>query len=186
MNLNREHLALAAAFWWPTFAKGKAVAAKDSIDSKSLLVSRSLDCSTLLSSPELLELLPVLRGMKGSVKVNGASSSSHEYDLLDSYVRKASMMVSYELCAQSSSNGCVLLEMPTTPEMISAVTLRKPPKCPRPPKKKTLVTLRWLAICPCPRRVSWFVSVTLLSHAQVLPTLRYFDPENIFLYSKIK
>ena len=32
--------------------------------------------------------------------------------------------------------------------------------------------LRWLAICQCPHRVFWFVSVTLLSHAQMLPTLR--------------
>ena len=155
MNLNREQLALAATFWWPTFAKGTVVAAENSITSKSLSVSKSLVGFTFLSSLELLELLPMLRGMKGSVKVNGASSSSHEYDASDSYARKASMMVSCELCAQSSSYGCVLLEMPTTTEMFSAGTLRKPPKF------------------PCPRRVSWFVSVTLLSHAQVLPKLRY-------------
>ena len=54
------------------------------------------------------------------------------------------------------------------------------PKCPRPPKTKTLVTLRWLAVCPCPRRVSWLVLVTLLGHAQVLPILRYLNPEETF------
>ena len=136
MNLNREQLDLAATFWWPAFATGTAVAAQDSNYFKSLSVSKSLDGSTLLSSPELLQPLPVLRGVKRSVNVNGASSSSHEYDVSDSYARKASMMVSCELCAQSSSYGCVLLEMPTTPETFSAVTLRKPPKCPRPPPKK--------------------------------------------------
>ena len=62
MNLKREQLALAANFWWPTFAKGTAATAKGSITSKSLDVSKSLVNSTSLSSPELLELLPVLRG----------------------------------------------------------------------------------------------------------------------------
>ena len=62
MNLKREQLALAANLWWPTFAKGTAAAAEDSITSKSLDVSKSLDISTSLSSPELIEVLPVLRG----------------------------------------------------------------------------------------------------------------------------
>ena len=84
-------------------------------------------------------------------------------------------MLSYEPWAQTSSYRCMLLEMPTTPKMFCAVTLRKPPKCPRPSQKKILVTLRWLAIYPCPRLVFRLVYVTLLSHAQVLPTLRYFD-----------
>ena len=44
-------------------------------------------------------------------------------------------MLSYEPEAQTSSDGRMLLEMPTTPKMFCAVTLRKPPKCSRPPKK---------------------------------------------------
>ena len=47
------------------------------------------------------------------------------------------MMLSYEPWAQTRSYECVLLEMPTTQEMFCAVTLRTPPKCPRPPKKNS-------------------------------------------------
>ena len=46
-------------------------------------------------------------------------------------------MLSYEPWAQTRSYGCVLLEMPTTQEMFCAVTLRTPPKCPRPPQKNS-------------------------------------------------
>ena len=77
-------------------------------------------------------------------------------------------MLSYEPEAQTSSDGRMLLEMPTTPKMFCAVTLRKPPKCPRPPKKKFLVTLRWLAICPCPRLL-----VRLRYVAESCPSVAY-------------
>ena len=114
--------------------------------------------------------------------MNSASSSSQTYDASDSYTRKASMMLSYKPWAQTSSYGCMLLEMPTAAKMFCAVTLRTPPKCPRTPPKKILVTFRWLAICPCPCLVFWFGYVMLLSHAQVLPTLRYsfFTMKNSF------
>ena len=69
----------------------------------------------------------------GSVKVNGASSSSHKHDVSE---RKASMMLSYEPRAQTSSYGCMLLEIPTTPKLFCAVPLRKPPKSSLPPPKK--------------------------------------------------
>ena len=47
----------------------------------------------------------------------------------------ASMMLSYEPWAQTSSYGCMLLEMPTNPQKNCAMMFQKPPKCPRPPKK---------------------------------------------------
>ena len=123
--------------------------------------------------------------------MNGASSSSHEYYVSDSYARKASMMLSYEPWAQTSSYGCMRLEMPTTPEMFCAVTLRKPPKCPRSLKKEILVTLHWLAICPCPRLVFWFGYVTLLSQLKCCLHygnlfFGYFDPKHIFFDNKNK
>ena len=51
---------------------------------------------------------------------------------------------------------------------------------PKTSRKMFLVTLCWLAICPCPRSVFWFVSVTKLSHAQMLPA-----QQCLFLYKKI-
>ena len=62
MNFNSEQLALAANFWWPTFALGTVVATQDSIASKSLDVSKSVDNSTSLSFTKLLKLLPILDG----------------------------------------------------------------------------------------------------------------------------
>ena len=40
MKLNSEQLALAANFWWPTFANGAAIAAEDSRTAQSIDVSK--------------------------------------------------------------------------------------------------------------------------------------------------
>ena len=87
------------------------------------------------------------------------------YIHIHTYARMTSMMLTHKLREQTSSYRCVLLGMPTTPAMVSAVTYRKASNCSRPPRK---ISCLWYAAVSCPSiactPVTIYLFIYLLVH----------------------